>query len=91
MALDRFQNFVSAPYLENERTEFDQNLYTHSYLGLLTILFCKFITELLSLIDVRIWFPLNILRTNGHNLTFCININIDKIQVDIVYFQFLQI
>ena len=32
------------------------------------------------LIDVRISFPFNILRTNGQNLTkFCIHINIDKI------------
>ena len=28
-ALDRYQNFVSAQYLENEWTEFDKKNYTH--------------------------------------------------------------
>ena len=48
-------------------------------------IFCKFATELWPLIDVRISFPLNILRTNGQNLTkFCIHININNILVGIV-------
>ena len=47
--------------------------------------FAKFATELRPLNDVRISFPLNILRTNAQNLTkFCIHINIDKIEVGIV-------
>ena len=29
MALDARQNFVSAQYLENEQTEFDQILFAH--------------------------------------------------------------
>ena len=42
--------------------------------------------------SVTISFPLNILRTNGQNLTkFCIHINIDKIQVGIVKRHFSQI
>ena len=48
--------------------------------------------ELWPLIDVRISFPLNILRTNGQNLTkFCIHIYIDNILVGIVKRQILQI
>ena len=44
------------------------------------------------MIDVRIWFLLNILRTNGQNVTkFCIHIIIDKIKVGIVKHHFLQI
>ena len=47
--------------------------------------FRKFATELWPLIDVRTLFPLNILRTNGQNLTkFCIHIDIDNILVGIV-------
>ena len=42
--------------------------------------------------SVTISFPLNILRTNGQNLTkFCIHINIDSIKVGIVNRQILQI
>ena len=42
--------------------------------------------------SVTISFPLNILRTNGHNLTkFCIHINIDSIYVGIVKRQISQI
>ena len=42
--------------------------------------FGKFATELLPLIDVRIWFLLNILKTNRPIKTkFCIHIIIDKI------------
>ena len=48
-------------------------------------MFRKFATELRPLIDVRIWFLLNILRTNRQNKTkFCIHIIIDKINVSIV-------
>ena len=39
-----------------------------------------FVAELQPLIDVRISFPLNILRMNGQNLIkICIHINIDNI------------
>ena len=40
-----------------------------SRLGLLSVKFRKFATELRPFIDVRISFPLNILRTNRQNLT----------------------
>ena len=47
--------------------------------------FGKFATELLPLIDVRIEFMLNILKTNRPIKTkFCINIIIDKIYFGIV-------
>ena len=62
------EHFVSAQYLKNKLTESDQILYaqtlTRSSLGLLPVIFCKILTELWPLIDVRISFPLNILRTN---------------------------
>ena len=58
---------------------------TRSRLGLLSIHFRKFATELQPLIDVRISFPLNIMTMNGHNLTkFCIHIIIDKVFLGIV-------
>ena len=54
--------------------------------------FGKFATELLPLIDVRIEFLLNILKTNGLIKTkFCIHIIIDKIYFDIVNCCFSQI
>ena len=54
--------------------------------------FGKFATELLPLIDVRIEFLLNILKTNGQIKTkFCIHIIIDKIYCDIVNRCFSQI
>ena len=41
--------------------------------------------ELQSLINVRNWFLLNILRMDGQNSTkFCIHMIIDKIYIDIV-------
>ena len=47
--------------------------------------FGKFATELRPLIDVRIWFLLNIMKTNRPIKTkFCIHIIIDKIYVGIV-------
>ena len=50
-------------------------------LGLLPVIFCKFVIELWPLIGVRIYFPFNILRKNRQNFTkFCICIDIDKIQ-----------
>ena len=67
MALDLHQSFVSAQYLENKWTDFYQHLYNYlnwqdrPRLGLLAG-FRKFVTELWPLIDVRITFPLNILR-----------------------------
>ena len=43
----------------------------------------------MPLVDVRISFPLNILRTNGQNLTkFCMHIIIDEIYVGIVKLHF---
>ena len=54
--------------------------------------FGKFATELRPLIDVRIWFLLNILKTNRPIKTkFCIHIIIDKIYVGIVNNCFSQI
>ena len=57
------------------------------YVGIVkqSVIFCKFATELWSLIDVRIWFLLNILRINQQNLTkLCLYIVINKISVGIV-------
>ena len=54
-------------------------ILTRPRLGLLRVIFGKFVTELWPLIDARILFFHNILRMNEHNLTkFCIHINIDK-------------
>ena len=48
------------------------------YFGLSRAMFRKFVTALPHLIDVRIWFLLNILRMKGQNLTkCCIHININ--------------
>ena len=49
-------------------------------LGLLPVIFRKFVTELWPLIDVIILYALDILRTSGQSLIiFCICIDIDKI------------
>ena len=62
------------------------------YIGIVKRHFRNFATELRPLIDVRIWFLLNILRMNGQNLTkFCLHIIIDKIYFVIVKHLFLQI
>ena len=63
------------------------------YFGIVNLFFFrKLATELLPLIDIRIWYLLNILRTNLQIETkFCINIIIDKIYVGIVNKCFLQI
>ena len=54
--------------------------------------FGKFATELLPLIDVRIEFLLNVLKTNRPIKTkFCIHIVIEKIYFGIVYRCFSQI
>ena len=54
--------------------------------------FGKFATELLPLIDVRIWFLFNILKTNRPITTkFCKHIMIDKIYIGIVNRCFYQI
>ena len=54
--------------------------------------FCKFETELLPLINVRIEFLLNILKTNRLIKTkFCIQIIIDKIYFCIVNCCFSQV
>ena len=64
MALDKCQIFVSAQYFENKWIEFTKFLYalilTRSRLGLLPVIFRKFVKELGPLIDVRISFQLNI-------------------------------
>ena len=44
-------------------------IFIRYMLGLLSSIFCLFVTELLPLTDVRIVFLLNIFRTNGQNLT----------------------
>ena len=95
-ALDWRQNLVFAQYLENELTKWDQSLYTHYQWQDLSwycksLFFRKFATELRPLINVRIWFLLNILRMNWQNKTkFCIHIT-DKINVSIVNRCFSQI
>ena len=54
--------------------------------------FGKFATELRPLIDVRIEFLLNNLKTNRPMKTkFCIHIIIDKIYIGIVNYRFSQI
>ena len=54
--------------------------------------FIKFATELLPLIDVRVEFLLNILKTKRPiNTKFCIHIIIDKIYFGIVNCCFSQI
>ena len=40
-------------------------ILTNSTLGLLAVIFCKFVRELWPLIEVRITLPLNILRNSG--------------------------
>ena len=46
----------------------------------------------MALIDVRILFMLNILITNGQNLTiFCVYIDIDKLKIGIGMHDFSQI
>ena len=82
MALDLRQNFVSAQYLENQLIEFHQILYafilTRSSLRLLHVIFRTF--DLWPLINAKILFPLNSLRTMLQNYTkFYKCIDIDKI------------
>ena len=87
-ALKWCQKLVFAQYLENGWTEFNQILYTLYHWHDLCLycklsFFRKFATELWPLIDVRIFFLLNILRMDGQNLSkFCIHIIIDKIYFD---------
>ena len=93
MALDLRQNLVSAPYLENKLTESDQILYAQQHWQDLAwdccpSFFCKILTELRPLIDVRISFPLNILRTN--RTKFCVHIKIDTILLGIIARYFSQ-
>ena len=60
-----------------------------SSLGLLSIHFQQFITELCPLNDVRISFPFNILRMSKWILTkLCKCININNIRLGIVKHQF---
>ena len=61
MALDLGQNFVSAQYLENKLTEFQQIyiyafILTRSSLGLLHIIFPTFVPVLWPLIYAKICF-----------------------------------
>ena len=62
LALDGRQNFVYVQYLVNLFVDFDQILYMHWQN--VQIIFHYFSAELWPLIDVRILFPFNILRTN---------------------------
>ena len=83
MALEWCQNFVSAQYLEKELINFDfayAMILTTSSLWLLNDHFSQFITELWPLNDVRILFPLNILKMKEWILNkFSICIDIDNI------------
>ena len=63
MMMQICQNLVFAQYLENDR----QNETKHIMIDKIytdIVNFCKFATELLPLINVRIRFLLNILRMN---------------------------
>ena len=61
-------------------------------MGLLHVIFRKFVPELWPLIYTKISFPFNILRTNGQNLTkFHRCIHIDKIYDGIVTHHFSHI
>ena len=72
-----------AQILENEWTEFNQILYT-LYHWLDLCYYCKVsffanLQELRSLIDVRNWCLLNILRMDGQNLTkFCVHFTLTR-------------
>ena len=97
MALNLHQNFVSAQYLANYMTYFSPNfiyaiILTRSSLGLLHVIFRKFVLELWPVIYAKISFLFNILRTNGQTFTkFYICIHIDKIYVGIVTHHFSHI
>ena len=65
-------------------------ILTRSRLGLLGVIFCLFIIEIRPLIDVRITFLLNILRTMDMT-KLCLHINLDKLYVWIVKLYFSQI
>ena len=69
MALDLLKKKFSAQYLKEKWTDFDQTLYdffilTRSMLGLLAVIFRKFVRESCPSIAVRITLPLNILRNS---------------------------
>ena len=69
-------------------------IWSRSRLELLPVIFVKFVTELCPLIDIRILFPLNILRTNGWNFTkfyICISIgNWSKMGLlPVIFYKFL--
>ena len=77
MALDWGQSSVSAQYLENKWVEFDQILHVHwgwQYLGwdYYISIWCKFLTELWPLIDVRISFRLSILTHFHWETSSCV-------------------
>ena len=78
--------------MDNEPKIVCTSILTRSRFRLLPIMFCKFATESRPLIDIRIWFPLNILKMNGQNLSkFCIHNDIDKMEIWIVNCRFSQI
>ena len=55
-------------------------ILTRSRSGMLIVIFCEFVPELWLLINAKILFLLNILRTNAQNVTkFFIYIDIDNI------------
>ena len=61
-------------------------IFIRYMLGLLSSIFCLFVTELQPLMDVRFCFLLNIFRTYGQNLTRLYKcIYIDKICVNRIF------
>ena len=74
---DLLQNFVSAQYHENTLTEFHQLSYICIHIDKIYVLNVThqfshiFLPELWLLIDAKLSFPLNILRTNWQNFTKC--------------------
>ena len=102
MTLDCYQNFILMTEFLFRLISWEQIdgiwpnfayvlILTRSMLGLLSVNFRKFIIELWPLIDVRISFLLNILRTNWWNLTkFWIYIDTDKLWIRIASCQFSQ-
>ena len=97
MALYLRLSFVSVQYLEHKWTEFHQSftyafIWTKSTLGLVHIIFRRFVPELWPLIYAKISFPFNILRTNGQNFNkFYICIHVNKIYVGIATHHFSHI
>ena len=62
MALSLSQNCISAGIGRVLPNFVNAFIFTRYSLGLLNFIFCLFVTELWLLIDIRIWFLLNIFR-----------------------------